>query len=259
MKKTKTITLSDKPHKIYPFNAQHIGRREEQQDYFTFSNIFDDKEVSRIGAVSILADGMGGMKNGRVASKTAVEVFMQSYQDENCDISDIGERLINAAHAANKAVNKLSGAGSTLCAVVIKDWQLHWLSIGDSRIYLYRNGSIRQINKEHNFAAVLDEQVKNGEITRAAAINDPRSQMLTSYLGIPELEEIDIVKGIFPLFLGDSIMICSDGLYRELSDDEISYILANGDESVCEDLVNAALAKEDINQDNITVTLMDID
>lgn len=161
--------------------------------------------------------------------------------------------------AANNAVKEISGAGSTLCAVVIKDWKLHWISVGDSRIYLYRNGALRRLNNEHNFKNVLDRMAEMGQITREEAETDTRAEMLTSYLGMDELNEIDVNCIEFPLFLGDSIMMCSDGLYRELSNNEMAYILENADENVCDDLVNAALGKNDIHQDNITVTLMDID
>lgn len=259
MKEINTITRGDHPHCIYPYNAQNIGKREEQQDYFSFSDMFNKNERNLIGSVAVLADGMGGMQNGAAASRTAVEVFIDTFKKEVYNVPDIAQRLYAAMQSANEAVKKIDGAGSTLCAVAVKDWKLYWASVGDSRIYLYRNQQLRQLNTEHNFKAVLAQMVRDGKITQEEANQDPREAMLTSYLGIPELEEVDINRDEFPLFLGDSVMICSDGLYRELSDEEMAYILTNADENVCEDLVNAALGKGDMNQDNITVTLMDID
>lgn len=254
MKNTERIKS---PTMVTPYNAQHIGNREEQQDYFAYSNIFDREEQKRIGIVAVLADGMGGMANGRRASHTATDAFLQSYT--NSEITNINDRLIYSAHRANEAVKTLKDAGSTLIAVVIKNWKLYWLSIGDSRIYLYRNRKLRRLNKEHNYEAVLSEMVLNGEITVEEAINNPHRSALTSYLGIESLEEIDINVNEYPLFAGDSIMLCSDGLYKSLGDTEIADIIMEADDDVCDVMVERALAKRIANQDNITVMLMDID
>lgn len=245
------------PTMIVPYNAQHIGRRDEQQDYFAYSNIFNKVEQKNLGAVAVLADGMGGMRNGRQASYMGTDVFLKSYLESNVD--DINDRLVYAAHKANEKVKLLDGAGSTLAAVVIKDWKLYWISIGDSRIYLYRKGTLRRINNEHNYESVLSDMVLRGEITVEEAINDPNRAALTSYLGIENLEEIDLNVNEFPLFRGDSLLLCSDGLYRALSDEEMSEVVMEADDNVCEELVSLALSKNDPSQDNITVMLMDID
>lgn len=258
MDRITTVTKGKKPVSLHPYNAQSIGRRNEQQDYFSFSDMFNESEYALIGAAAVLADGMGGMANGSAASRAAVEAFMEAYRNEACSIPDICGRLYAAVQNANKAVGMIDGAGSTLCAAVIKDCCLYWVSVGDSRIYLYRNRTVRQLNKEHNFGAALDKMVKRGIITKNEADTDPRAAMLTSYLGIEELREVDSGGG-FALLEGDSVLLCSDGLYRELSDNEIADIIANSGDSVCDDLVGAALDKGDINQDNITVALIDID
>ena len=242
-----------------PYNAQHIGRREEQQDYFSYSDIFNPGEYELMGAVGVLADGMGGLDNGHLASQRATEVFLSAYR-EACTVGlGINDALVRAAHEANTAVHGIEGAGTTLCAAVIKDWKLYWLSIGDSRIYLYRNGAVHKINNEHNYEKVLDRMAANGEISVEEALSNPNRAALTSYIGIDELDEIDLNPDIFPLFSGDSILLCSDGLYRALSDKEIAKIVRDADDDVCDVLVNAAMKKNLITQDNITVVLMDVD
>lgn len=253
----KTSIKSKRPTTIIPYNAQHIGKRKEQQDYFKYSNVFDKQERKRIGTLAVLTDGMGGMKNGRNASFTGAEVFVRAYEQSFSD--DVNDALIYSAHKANKAVKNIDGAGSTIVAVVIKDWKLYWLSIGDSRIYLYRNGRLQRINKEHNYEYVLSQMVLNGEITVEEAINNPNRAALTSYLGVDTLEEMDINTKDFPLFGGDSIILCSDGLYKALSDSEIACIVRDADDNVCEEMIEMALAKNIVSQDNITVMLMDID
>ena len=248
-----------RPQMITPYNAQHIGRRAEQQDYFAYSDIFNKEERMLMGAVSVLADGMGGLENGREASRTATEVFLREYRAGMVRGLEVNDALVKAAHAANRAVLSIEGAGTTLCAAVIKRWRLYWLSIGDSRIYLYRNGSVRRINIEHNYEQVLKRMAENGEISRSAAYSDPNRAALTSYIGMNELEEMDINPGIFPLISGDSILLCSDGLYRSLSEAEMSRIIYDADDDVCDVLVEAAMKKNIAAQDNITVVLMDID
>ena len=259
MSKNKTVRLTNQPRYITPYNAQHIGRREEQQDYFAYSDIFNDREYDLMGAVSVLADGMGGLDNGRLARRTAVEVFLSAYRESAANMTDINERLIYAARAANSAVLGIDGAGTTICAAIVKDWKLYWLSVGDSRLYLYRDGILRRINKEHNYENVLNRMVQNGEILPEEALSDPNRAALTSYIGIEELEEIDFNPDIFPLMPGDSIMLCSDGLYRALSDEEMSKIIRDADDDVCDVLVKKAIGKNIPTQDNITVVLMDID
>lgn len=254
MKNTEKIK---RPTMVTPYNAQHIGSRDEQQDYFAYSNIFDRNEQKRAGIAAVLADGMGGMANGRQASHTATDVFLKSYI--NSEQESVRARMVHAAQRANEAVQMLDGAGSTLAAVVIKDWNLHWLSIGDSRIYLFRKNNLVQLNDEHNYAAVLDKMVINGEISQDEALNNPHRAALTSYLGIDDLQEIDANMNNFPLRIGDSLLLCSDGLYRALSDAEINSIIMEADDDVCDALVEKALSKHITNQDNITVMLMDID
>ena len=115
-----------------PYNAQHIGDREEQQDYFAYSNLLDPVEVSRSGNVAALADGMGGMKDGQTAAIYGVNAFLSTYLA--CDASSDAELesgMLDALYAANAEVCGLSGAGATLVAAVVKKNRLHWISVGD--------------------------------------------------------------------------------------------------------------------------------
>ncbi len=241
----------------YPYNAQHIGSRAEQQDSFAFSDMMNIEETLKYGAIALLADGMGGLKNGKQASECAVKSFMECYKS-SFD-GDVYRALLKAAYYANDCVLEYDGAGSTLCAVVVKDKKLYYVSIGDSRIYLYRNRQLHQLNCEHNYAVDLDQMVKEGKKTYQEAMSDPRRQALTSYMGISELELIDRGPDDFELFIGDSLLLCSDGLYRGVSAEEMVYILENSKESVADDLINCALRKRIHGQDNVTVVLVDLD
>lgn len=244
--------------RITPYNAQHIGSREDQQDYFSFSDVFNNDEFYDIGVIAVIADGMGGLENGRQASHIATNTFLDAYKANPEGLESIPERLVYSVHQANAAVQNLEGAGTTMCVAVVQDNFLHTLSVGDSRIYLYRNDTLTKINTEHKYENVLNERVIKGEISLAAAINDPHISALTSYVGIAQLEEIDLKEPI-RLNQGDTILLCTDGLYRALTDDEIRFVIRDFRNDACEMLVDKAISKNLVNQDNTTAIILNID
>ena len=257
--KIKTVSMNEKIGMLYvmPDNAQELGCREEQQDYFAYNDIFDMDVVKKFGCAAVLSDGMGGLKNGRDAAVAGVEAFLQSYRDYADESDDIDSAMREALLDANEAVKRCTGAGATMVAVIVKGSCLNWISVGDSRIYLFRNNCLRQLNREHTYAEELDSMYRRGEISREEALNNPERRALTSYLGLPEIVNIDH-KSDFHLLPHDIIMLCSDGLYNTLSDDEISNILSSESETIAEDLTRASLIKNNIQQDNITVVLLKI-
>ncbi len=243
---------------VMPYNAQHIGTRDEQQDYFAYSDLMDAESLRKYGSVAVLADGMGGMGNGSEASKIGVSVFLDAYCDYMRSGTETEDALMYALEEANDEVNTLGGAGATLIGLVVKKNAMHWVSVGDSRLYLYRNGILRQLNEEHVYSKILDEKYRNGEITYEEAAEDPERLALTSYLGIPQIKEVDKNRGSFPVFSNDLIIICSDGLYKVMSDEETAYVLSAGGSDPAADLLNAALSKNSPNQDNVTVLVLKI-
>ena len=112
--------------------------------------------------------------------------------------------------------------GSTLAAAVIKDDELYWVSVGDSRIYLYRRGEMTQLTTDHDYARELAREAALGNISPEEAATHPQRQALTSYLGLPFLSEIDRNEDPIILEPGDRILLCSDGLYKTIPDEEIS-------------------------------------
>lgn len=243
---------------VLPDNAQHIGSREEQQDYFSYSDLFDMGQIQKYGCVAVMADGMGGMQNGREAAVCGVDTFLHSYESEMDSGRAILESMANALVNANDAVSSYSGAGATLIGAVVKNNSLHWISVGDSHIYLFRNGLLRQLNTEHIYAKELDALCESGEISREEAMNHPERKALTSYLGLPEITDADFNRHPYPLRAGDIVLLCSDGLYGVLSESEISEILSIGSDETAEKLVRAALFKQRQQQDNVTAVLLKI-
>lgn len=98
----------------------------------------------------------------------------------------------------------------------LRNGKLFWCSIGDSHIYLYRDGTLEQLNIDHNFGAQLDQMALEGSITQDEALHHPQRAALTSYLGISELTLISGNRMPFQLRKGDVLIQCTDGLYRYL-------------------------------------------
>ena len=178
-------------------NAQHAGSREEQQDAFGFSDLSDRELVENAGVAAVVADGMGGLADGDLASKVAVRVFLNSYASKD-PAETIPDALLRAIQQANHAVTNLSretragnSLGTTLAAMVMHEDWLYWISAGDSRVYLYRDGRVTRLTSDHNYAADLEEDVIKGTITREEALHHPDRAALTSYLGCETLPNVD--------------------------------------------------------------------
>lgn len=248
--------------RVIPSNYQHIGARDNQEDAFAFSDLSDPKLVRECGILAVVADGMGGLSKGEEASQVAVNTFLREFMSKNDD-EPIASCLYRAILVANAAVFDLAfngeaveDLGTTLVAVLVHMEQMYWISIGDSRIYLFREGRLEQLTTDHIYANHLQYDVDNGRITQKEADEHPERSYLTSYLGLVEVLEVD--QSVAPLLLkpGDRILLCSDGLFDSLSDKDIEDTLKNGCLNAAEELVNQALRKENRHQDNVTVIVL---
>lgn len=246
---------------VRPGNCQHIGARGSQQDAFGFSDKDDLAFVAHGGVLAVVADGMGGMANGGEASHLAVRAFLHAYMAKQADES-VSAAMLRALDEASQAVITLShqvgeeNVGTTLVAAVIHDDALHWVSVGDSRLYLSRNGQLTQLSEDHVYANDLDRDAANGNISREDAENHPERRSLTSYLGLAQLELVGHNLEPFPLFAGDRLLLCSDGLYAALEESEICPLVDREAQQMAEGLVAMILAKDRPNQDNLTVAIL---
>jgi serine/threonine protein phosphatase PrpC len=132
-----------------------------------------------------------------------------------------------------------------------------WVAVGDSRIYLIRNGTAVQINREHTYAEELDEKAAGGEISREEALNHPTRAALTSYLGIGRLEKVDRSIRPVPLRDGDRVLLMSDGVFGVLTDGEILAAMPYDPQESAAKLLEAALAKQNPRQDNLTAVIFE--
>lgn len=214
--------------------SSHIGTREYQQD-------FVETGIGKEGVVfGVLCDGMGGLDDGDFASRTAAQAMLSalSEMDPECDIHAY---LVTQAQLINRLIfelpldeNQRGAAGTTLVAVVFKKELLYWLSVGDSRIYIIRKNEIVPITRNHSYSLELEQLIQIGKITEEEAANDPKRNALISYMGIEHLTIIDSNRNPFPLESGDAVLLCSDGLYNSLSDQEIFEILDRHNEDILE-------------------------
>lgn len=219
----------------------------------------EDPELLRTkGVLVVVADGMGGHSAGEVASGLAVDVVTRAYYKDG---GDPRSALENAFHEANNAIHKAAekdasrnGMGTTCTALVLQNGTAISAHVGDSRLYLVRDGSIYLMTEDHS--AVM-EMVKAGLITLAQARHHPEKNVILRAMGSHPEVEVTTWKEPFPVRAGDRFLLCSDGLYDLVEDDEIKRIvMLSSPQTACENLI--ALAKERGGHDNITVGIVSL-
>lgn len=201
------------------------GDRADQQDCFGF--LLKERE-----GILVVCDGMGGYAAGNLAAETAVRRLLSGYMQQP-DSYDPDRYLQTMAQEANRDICAFTDeegnpvrSGSTLTAVVIQERNLHWVSVGDSRAYLFRNGEYAQITEDHNYLAVLNSKWHAGAIEdREFETQIQKKDILISFLGIGPDMLVDHNIQSLPLRAGDQILLITDGLYRVLQDEEIFRIL----------------------------------
>jgi PPM family protein phosphatase len=203
--------------------------------------------------VFVVADGMGGAQAGEVASHIAVEVFEEGIPDGGSP----EERLADRAREANKRIHDLSktqqeraGMGTTLTAAYLQDSELAIAHVGDSRAYLFRDGELKMLTRDHSLVAEL---VQRGKLTEEQAAEHPQRSIITRALGPEPTVEVDTVT--YPVRAGDVLLLCSDGLTSMLSDDQLATILTSTTDlgAAAQALIDEANAAG--GRDNITVVL----
>jgi serine/threonine protein phosphatase PrpC len=248
--------------KIITGYAQHIGEREEQQDSFGLADLSNTVEMKSDDMFVVLADGMGGYEMGKEAGELAVQTMLSEYASIAEEGKSTPRALEQSLHLANKAVYELAldhelewSVGTTLIAVIMQEGQLHWISAGDSRIYLYRDGVLIPLTRDHVYANRLNELVQAGKLTQEEADSHPERHLLTSYLGIPRITEID--ANLLPLQLtaGDWVLLCSDGFYDEITVPLLEEAVRQSPQDAAAFILEHVLAQQRPYQDNATIVI----
>jgi len=225
--------------------------RDHNEDNFAFLDL-------GTRTLFVVADGMGGHDAGEVASGIAVETVAQAVRTgrvPNGDPLAVVTQSVQQANAAVKkeALRKGSNMGTTLTVALVEDEIAHIASVGDSRLYWMENGSITQITKDHSLVAKL---VELGKLTKEEARTDPRSNLLLRTIGSEESVTVDTYR--VPLARGGTLVLCTDGLWGELDDEEIRGICVGEQytELICARLVQRANANG--GKDNITAIVVKV-
>ncbi|GAC1311849.1 MAG: hypothetical protein NVSMB12_00810 [Acidimicrobiales bacterium] len=208
-----------------------------------------------------VADGMGGHVGGEVASKIAVDALGSAFDGS---APRTGEDLAVAVRAANQAVferaqadPELRGMGTTMTAAALVtvdgEERLAIANVGDSRAYVFAHGDLTQLTEDHS---VAEELVRQGQLDPTEVDTHPQRHILTRAMGIQPQVEVDLWE-VLP-YTGDRVLLCSDGLVREVSDDQIAAVLRRlaDPTEAAQELV--AKARAGGGSDNITVVIVDV-
>ena len=235
------------------------GARSGQQDSFSVS---PEDLLPTHGLLCAVADGMGGLSDGDRVSQTAVSAVMNCFYTEGGSQGDPQELLLTLLSRANTAVNQLLGpdganlSGSTLVLGLVRDSRFYWLSVGDSRVYLYRGGALLQLNREHVYRQELYLQAVNEGSPVPQAGQRQNSGGLTSFLGMGQLKYVDVPAQPIDVLPGDMFLLMSDGVYNALPGSELPGLLAAAPEDAAQAIGEAVAAKDYRNQDNYTAVVI---
>ena len=224
-------------------NFQGLGKRSRQEDSFLVGNLDDPDTLMERGFVACVADGMGGLSDGDQASAMVTSsmfvyhraanryVYEEGYW-VNCVDSMVLEAEIMKEHSQ-------SDFGSTMVAAIVYRDKLYFASVGDSRIYLVRDGQMYQLNEEHNLGNKLLHRVVDGVLDMEDYEDTTGKAGLTSYIGGPKVDLRDISYAPIQLMEGDTILLLSDGVFGTLPEEQIREIVLQ------EDCIHAAKRMQD--------------
>lgn len=238
------------------------GRRKSQQDSFFVSPEEEAPTRELIeqgpGLLAVVGDGMGGLSNGDQVSQTAVTAIANSFASLRGSPEEV---LLTLLTRANAAVNDMLGpdglysGGSTLVMALLREGRFHYLSVGDSRVCLCRDGALFQLNREHVFRDELYLRAVNGETSVREALSHPQSAGLTSFLGMGQLKYADLPAQSIPIRPGDVFILMSDGVYNAIPEEELAGLLSRGPGAA--EALRAAIEDRDYsNQDNYTAVIL---
>lgn len=223
MERKKMVTPK-KPQLIRVGKAHGVGARTYQQDSLGHTSILNGN-----GFFAVVADGMGGLSNsGQVSQQIVMEMITLSQQLEAGQTQDALRKILTQV---NHDVNEMLGSegiyksGSTVVAVLVTDAQFQWISVGDSRIYLFREGYANQLNRDHDLLQLWMKDILSGNMSYEEALRNPDGRKLTSFIGMGELRFVDASISPIEILPGDRIVLMSDGVYNVLSEVQLAELL----------------------------------
>ena len=239
-----------------------LGKREKQEDCNVISQVASDNSL-----IAIVSDGMGGHAAGEIASKIAVKYFLSAFNQRGSRPARV--RLKASLDSANIEIKRsiqlnaeLEGMGCTLVAAYISDDGLHWISVGDSLLLLFRSRRIRRINQDHSMNPVLEESVRSGKLSIEEANSHPHRHALRSAILGEDIPLIDASEKAIYLQKNDIIIVASDGILT-LGLSGLEKILTvsknNNANEICGEILKRVILINKPRQDNTTIQVIKID
>lgn len=240
---------------------QILGSRDSQQDAFAAYTLPSSSDTMET-ALLLLADGMGGHAGGELASTTVMENFSDYYMQATGNIVEKLQESLALTTEKLATVSKdniaLRKMGTTLIAVVVFADSIQWLSVGDSPLWLFRQGVLTRLNEDHSMVPMLEDLVEIGRMTAEEAAEAPNRHVLRSIVNNEPSKMVDVCQTPYGLESGDLLLLASDGL-ETLSDAQIVEVLNQGHNNPIKDIVDQLLsqvsAAEKKNQDNSTLLI----
>jgi PPM family protein phosphatase len=235
-------------------------KREGNEDYFSTDDAL---------GLYVVADGMGGHLAGEIASKMAVELIYKSFShwmESEAELQDVfgmpdqtltkkGNYILSSIRLANRVIHEMAlmhdeyhGMGTTIAVLAVFQGQVIAANVGDSRIYMLRNGHLERLSKDHT---IVSEQVEMGIMEPKDAETSPLKHVLTKNLGSAEFVTAEVFE--FEPADGDRFLLCSDGLTDLVNDEELLQMIQaeENPEVLCRNCVDEALKRG--GHDNTTV------
>lgn len=235
-------------------NAQIIGTREKQDDSFATG-------IMPYGVMAIVADGIGGYINGNLASKIAVETYLDEFERRNAT-DNISYYFQTSAVLSNSRIRDEFGearGGTTAVAVVLTEGKMYWTSVGDSNIAVIRNKRLIEINRKENVKNWLEDQYLAGAINKEAAMGGPMDKRLVNYLGYDGFKKASESDRPILLRKKDQILIYSDGV-EVIGQIELENIMSRkGTAQAKAEMIMEAIENKRVNsKDNSTIIILEV-
>ena len=242
--------------KIAIGTVNNQGARNYQEDSFGFSSV-EKADVDKYGFTAIVADGMGGLSGGAQVSDYVVTAMLEMQKNRD-PATPVHIHLSQSLWMVNSSI-LLSGmkGGSTAVIVLCLPRGIHWCTVGDSRVYLFRKNSLTVLNEDSDYLNRLIEQVISDDMTYEEAQEDTKKDALAQYIGFKGGISPDVnAKPLIPE-KNDKLLMCSDGVYNALSPDELSEALSCPAVDAAAKIEELVISKGYSNQDNFTAIVLE--
>ncbi len=235
-------------------------QRENNEDRYSYWEPYADQQFAVKGRLISVADGMGGYEGGQEASRIAIESVEEAYAGDAGN--DVQAALLAGFRAAHQNIQSyavshpaLEGMGTTCTTAALVGRQLYFAHVGDSRLYLVRDGSITRLTQDHSYVSRL---VAHGVISSEEAEFHPQRHILTAALGAGSEVEPDVPAVPVELRVEDRLVLCTDGLWGVVGDEQIrKAVSTQAPDAACRELVK--MARDRGGPDNITLQVAQID